>query len=198
MNEAAILRFAGMSAYFNALVFILSLVALMVFFSIGGIWGRVNDSLSIFWMLSYLPLAFALFLINRTVNYPASLVSTLVGSAAALAFIVMQVLLVLGRVQFEQTFSAVLTATAVFGLFVLVHGFLGRAGHTLPSVLTWVMIIYGIVSVVGAIGFQIGGEQHPLAMIGLLLTAVTGLVWVIWFGRLLLAENAFTVLVGAP
>lgn len=198
MNEAAILRFAGMSAYFNALVFILSLVALMVFFSIGGIWGRVNDSLSIFWMLSYLPLAFALFLINRTVNYPASLVSTLVGSAAALAFIGMQVLLVLGRVQFEQTFSAVLTATAVFGLFVLVHGFLGRAGHTLPSVLTWVMIIYGIVSVVGAIGFQIGGEQHPLAMIGLLLTAVTGLVWVIWFGRLLLAENAFTVLVGAP
>ena len=198
MNETAILRFAGMSAYFNALVFILSLVALMVFFSIGGIWGRVNDSLSIFWMLSYLPLAFALFLINRTVTYPASLVSTLVGSAAALAFIVMQVLLVLGRVQFEQTFSAVLTATAVFGLFVLVHGFLGRAGHTLPSALTWVMIIYGIVSVVGAIGFQIGGEQHPLAMIGLLLTGVSGLVWVIWFGRLLLAENAFTVLVGAP
>lgn len=198
MNEAAILRFTGMSAYFNALVFILSLVALMVFFSIGGIWGRVNDSLSIFWMLSYLPLAFALFLINRTVNYPASLVSTLVGSAAALAFIVMQVLLVLGRVQFEQTFSAVLTATAVFGLFVLVNGFLGRAGHTLPSALTWVMIIYGIASVVGAIGFQIGGEQHPLAMIGLLLTAVSGLVWVIWFGRLLLAENASTVLVGAP
>lgn len=198
MNEAAILRFAGMSAYFNALVFILSLVALMVFFSIGGIWGRVNDSLSIFWMLSYLPLAFALFLVNRTVNYPASLVSTLVGSAAALAFIVMQVLLVLGRVQFEQTFSGVLTATAVFGLFVLVHGFLGRAGHTLPSALSWVMIIYGIASVVGAIGFQIGGEQHPLAMIGLLLTALSGLVWVIWFGRLLLAEYAPTVLVSAP
>jgi hypothetical protein len=198
MNEAAILRFAGMSAYFNALVFILSLVALMVFFSIGGIWGRVNDSLSIFWMLAYLPLAFALFLVNRTVNYPASLFSTLIGSAAALAFIVMQVLLVLGRVQFEQTFSAVLMATAVFGLFVLVHGFLGRAGHTLPSALSWVMIIYGIASVVGAIGFQIGGEQHPLAMIGLLLTAVSGLVWVIWFGRLLLAENAPTVLVGAP
>ena len=61
MNESVFLRFAGMSAYFNALVFILSMVALMVFFSIGGIWGRVNDSLSVIWMLSYLPLVVALY-----------------------------------------------------------------------------------------------------------------------------------------
>jgi len=198
MTETAFLRFAGYSAYFNATVFILSLVALMIFFSIGGIWGRVNDSLSIIWMLSYLPLAAALFLINRSVNTPVSLVSSLVGIAAALAFAVMQILLVIGQVRFEQTFAATLTMTALVGLFVLVHGFLGRAGQTLPSGLTWVMIIYGIASVVGAIGFQIGGEQHPLAMIGLLLTAVSGLVWVIWFGRLLLSEEVFTVLAGAP
>ena len=197
MNEAEFLRFAGWSAYFNAIIFILSLVALMVYFSIGGIWGRVNDSLSIIWMLSYLPLAVALFLINRSVNAPVSLVSSLVGIVAALVFVVLQLLLVLGQVGFEQTFSAVLTMTALIGLFALVHGFLGRAGHTLPSGLTWIMIIYGIASVVGAIGFQIGGEQHPLAMIGLLLTAVSGLVWVIWFGRLLLSEEAFTILAGA-
>jgi hypothetical protein len=197
MNEAAFLRFAGWSAYFNAIVFILSLVALMVFFSIGGIWGRVNDSLSIIWMLSYLPLAVALFLINRSVNSPVSLVSSLVGIVAALVFVVLQLLLVLGQVGFEQSFSAVLTMTALVGLFALVHGFLARAGQTLPTGLTWVMIIYGIASVVGAIGFQIGGEQHPLAMIGLLLTAVSGLVWVIWFGRLLLTEVAFTILAGA-
>ena len=197
MNEAEFLRFAGWSAYFNAIIFILSLVALMVFFSIGGIWGRVNDSLSIIWMLSYLPLAVALFLINRSVNAPVSLVSSLVGIVAALVFVVLQLLLVLGQVGFKQTFSAVLTMTALVGLFALVHGFLGRAGHTLPSGLTWIMIIYGIASVVGAIGFQIGGEQHPLAMIGLLLTAVSGLVWVIWFGRLLLSEEAFTILAGA-
>ncbi len=197
MNEAAFLRFAGWSAYFNAVVFILSLVTLMAFFSIGGIWGRVNDSLSVIWMLSYLPLAVALYLINRDVNAPVSLISSLVGGVAALAFVVMQILLVIGQVRFEQTFSAVLTMTTLVGLFVLVHGFLARAGHTLPSGLTWVMIIYGIASVVGAIGFQIGGEQHPLAMIGLLLTAVSGLVWVIWFGRLLLSEEAVAVLASA-
>ena len=197
MNETAFLRFAGYSAYFNAIVFILSLVALMIFFRIGGIWGRVNDSLSIIWMLSYLPLAVALFLINRSVNTPISLISSLVGIAAALAFAVMQILLVIGQVRFEQTFVATLTMTALVGLFVLVHGFLGRTGQTLPSGLTWVMIIYGIASVVGAIGFQIGGEQHPLAMVGLLLTAVSGLVWVIWFGRLLLSKAVFIVLAGA-
>jgi hypothetical protein len=197
MNEAAFLRFAGYSAYFNAIIFILSLVALIIFFSIGGFWGRVNDTLSIFWMISYIPLAVALFLINRSLNYPASLVSSLVGIAAALAFAVMQLLLVIGQVQFEQTFTAVLAMTALVGLFALVHGFLGRAGLALPSGITWVMIIYGIASVVGAIGFQIGGEQHPLAMIGLLLTAVSGLVWVIWFGRLLLSEEAFSILASA-
>jgi len=197
MNETAFLRFAGYSAYFNAIVFILSLVALMIFFSIGGIWGRINDSLSIIWMLSYLPLAVALFLINRSVNTPISLISSLVGIAAALAFAGLQILLVIGQVRFEQTFAATLTMTALVGLFVLVHGLLGRAGQTLPSGFTWVMIIYGIASVVGVIGFQIGGEQHPLAMIGLLLTAVSGLVWVIWFGRLLLSKAVFAVLAGA-
>jgi hypothetical protein len=103
----------------------------------------------------------------------------------------------MGQVRFEQTFAAVLTMSALVGLFALVHGILAHSGHTLPSGLTWVMIIYGIASVVAAIGFQIGGEQHPLAMIGLLLTAISGLVWVIWFGRVLLSEGAVAVLAGA-
>jgi len=196
MKEEALFQFAGWSAYFNAAVFILSMIALMVFFSIGGIWGRINDSLSIIWMLSYLPLAWALFMINRPVKALISLAASLLGIAAALVFVVLQILLVNGRVRFEQTFSAVLIMTALVGVFVLIHALLAKAGHNLPPRLTWVMIIYGIASMVGAIGFQIGGEQHPLAMIGLLLTAVSGLVWVIWFGRLLLSDGDFTFLAG--
>ena len=197
MNEAALFRFAGWSAYFNATIFILSLVALMLFFSIGGIWGTINDSLSILWMLSYIPIAVVFFQINRSVNTPISLVSSIIGIAAAIVFVVLQILLVLGRVRFEQTFTAVPAMTALVSLFVLIHALLARAGHTLPAGLTWVMIIYGIASMVGAVGFQIGGEQHPLAMIGLLLTAFSGLVWVIWFGRLLLAEKIAIALAGS-
>ena len=197
MSEAALLRFAGWSAYFNATIFILSLVALILFFSIGGIWGTINDSLSILWMLSYIPLALAFFQINRSVNTTVSLASSIIGIAAAIVFVVLQTLLVLGRVRFEQTFTAVLTMTTLVGLFVLIHALLARAGHTLPAGLTWVMIIYGIASMVGAVGFQIGGEQHPLAMIGLLLTAISGLVWVIWFGSLLLAEKIEIALAGS-
>ncbi|MGW8226041.1 MAG: hypothetical protein ACWGOY_09910 [Anaerolineales bacterium] len=197
MKEEALFQFTGWSAYFNAAVFILSMIALMLFFSIGGVWGRVNDSLSIIWMLSYLPLAWALFMINRPVNAPISLAASLLGIAAALVFVVLQILLVIGRVRFEQTFSAVLIMTALVGVFVLIHAFLAKAGHNLPPGLIWVMIIYGIASVVGAIGFQIGGEQHPLAMIGLLLTAVSGLVWVIWIGRLLLSGGDMPFLAGA-
>jgi hypothetical protein len=197
MNETAFFRFAGWSAYFNTLVFILSMIALIVFFVAGGIWGRINDTLSVIWMLSYLPLMIALYLLSRTINTPLSLASSLLGIAAAIVFVVLQVLLVLGKVRFEQTFSAVLTMTALFGISILVHGLLARVGNTLPISLTWVMVIYGIASVVGAIGFQIGGEQHPLAMLGLLLNAVTGIVWVLWFGRLLSSSEAIIALVAA-
>ena len=108
----------------------------------------------------------------------------------------MQTLLVFGLVRFEQTFAAVLAMTTLVGLFVLVQALLARAGSIFPPGLIWVMVIYGIASVVGAVGFQLGGEQHPLAMIGVLLTAIAGLVWVIWFGRLLLAENVAVALAG--
>jgi predicted MFS family arabinose efflux permease len=100
-------------------------------------------------------------------------------------------------VSFEQSFTAVLAMTALVGLFVLVQGLLARAGGIFPPGLVWVMVIYGIASVVGAIGFQLGGESHPLAMIGLLLTVIAGMIWVIWFGRLLLAEGVALVLVGS-
>jgi len=197
MNEAAFLRIAAWSAYFNTFVFILSMVALFIFFTVGGIWGRINDTLSVIWMLSYLPIMIALFLVNRAQNTPISLVSSLIAIAAAMVFVVLQTMLVLGKVRFEQTFSAVLTMTALFGISVLAHGFLARAGITFPAGLTWVMVIYGIASVVGAIGFQIGGEQHPLAMLGLLLNAVSGIVWVLWFGRLLFSSEAITAIVAA-
>lgn len=197
MSEAALFRFAGWSAYFNATIFLLSLVALMLFFSIGGFWGTVNDSLSILWMLSYIPIAVAFFQINRSVNTPVSLASSIIGIVAAIVFVILQSLLVVKVVRFEQTFSVVLAMTALIGLFVLIHALLARAGHTLPVGLTWVMIIYGIASMVGAIGFQIGGEQHPLAMIGLLLTAISGLVWVVWLGRLLLAEKIAIAFAGS-
>lgn len=189
MNEAAFFRIAGWSAFFNATVFVLSLVALMIFFSIGGIWGKINDSLSVIWMISYLPIGVALFLITRGVNAPISLVSLIVGIAAMLVFTVLQLLLVLGGVNFVQSFTAVLVMTALVGLFVLVQAFLARSSGLLPPGLIWAMVIYGVASIIGAVGFQIGGESHPLAMVGLALTAIAGLVWVIWFGRFLLAEQ---------
>jgi hypothetical protein len=153
MNETAFIRFAAWSAYFNTFVFILSMVALFIFFTMG--------------------------------------------LAAAMVFVVLQALLVLGKVRFDQTFSAVLTMTALFGISILAHGLLSRAGNTLPAGLTWVMVIYGIASVVGAIGFQIGGEQRPLAMLGLLLNALSGIVWVLWFGRLLSSSEAITPILSA-
>jgi hypothetical protein len=174
MSEAALFRFAGWSAYFNATIFLLSLVALMLFFSIGGFWGTVNDSLSILWMLSYIPIAVAFFQINRSVNTPVSLASSIIGIVAAIVFVILQSLLVVKVVRFEQTFTAVLAMTALIGLFVLIHALLARAGHTLPVGLTWVMIIYGIASMVGAIGFQIAHRHFGTGLGSLVRSFIAG------------------------
>ena len=197
MNEAAFFRFAGYSAYFNAIVFVLSLVALMIFFSIGGIWGKINDGLSVIWMISYIPVGAALYLSTRSVSPSISLISFIIGIGAMLVFTILQILLTIGGTSFVQTFTWVLTSTALVGLFVLVQALLARTGSLLPEGLIWIMVLYGLATVVGAVGFQIGGESHPLAMVGLTLTAIAGLVWVIWFGRLLLTERVVLALAGS-
>jgi hypothetical protein len=40
MNTSQLFRFAGWSAYVNAVAIIISFVSLSVFFAVGGLWGR--------------------------------------------------------------------------------------------------------------------------------------------------------------
>ena len=100
---------------------------------------------------------------------------------------VLQALLVFGAVKFEQTIAAVLTAGGAIGLWlVLANGFALSAG-TLPIGLGVCGIVAGVGYVLGAIGFRIGRQQHPLSYIGGGLGLVGYSIWAIWLGRLFLA-----------
>ena len=180
------MRFAGWTAYANAGLTVANMVTIMVFFAAGGFWGRLNDSVSVLWALSFIPLAIVLFRVNTPVNGPASLLAAVIGIAAMLVFAVLQILLVMKQVTFEQTVAAVLTMTGIIGLSLVFNGLLARAGETLPAGLVWLTLVFGLGFVLGGIGFWIGNQQHPLAMVGFLVTALIGPVWAIWFGRLLL------------
>ena len=185
MSES-FLNFAGWTAFINAALSVANIVTLIIFFAIGGIFGRINDALSVFWALSFIPLLIVLYNINSEVNLPLSLFALLAGIAALLVFAVLQALLVMLRFGFERTLASVLTSMGILGLTLIVYGILALNGEVLPSGFVWVTLVYGIGLIIGGIGFWIGGQEHPLAIFGFLVTFIGGPVWAIWLGRLLL------------
>jgi hypothetical protein len=98
-----------------------------------------------------------------------------------------QGLLVLNAVRFEQTVGGVLTMTALIGAWLLISGLLARGGRTMPPGLIGVMVVLGLASLLAAIGFWLGGDQHLLAALGFLVGVVASPLWSIWLGRLLLS-----------
>lgn len=189
----SLLRIGGWSAYANAALSVANILTIMIFFSVGGFWGTLNDTLSVIWALSFIPLAIILYLLNRSVNGPFSMASMIIGIAAMVNFIILQSLLVIGRVSFDTTLPAVLTMTGFIGLFLLLNGLLARIGDTLPPGLVWLTVAFGLGFILGAIGFWIGGQQHPLSILGFISTGLIGPAWAIWLGRLLLQDAVETL-----
>jgi hypothetical protein len=104
-----------------------------------------------------------------------------------LAFAVLQSLLVVGQVRFEQTFPAVATLGGVLGLWLLLNGLLALMGKTLPAGLAWLGIGFGFSYILGTIGYWlVGGYESPVLWVGALMGYVLGPVWAFWLGRLLL------------
>jgi len=163
----------------------------MIFSAVGGFWGTLNDGVSVLWALSFIPLTMVMYRLNSEVNAQVSLLSAIIGISSMLVFAVLQSLLFLGQVSFEQTVAAVLTMTGVIGVSLVINGLLAGSGDTLPSGLVWLTVALGLGFVFGGIGFWIGGQQHPVAVIGFLVTVLVGPVWAIWLSRLLLNGTLF-------
>lgn len=179
-------RFAGWTAYANAALYLAIFVTITIFFIAGGWWGTLNDAISVFWGLSFMPLLLFFYRLNRPDNATLSVAALLVGAAAMLSFSFLQTLLVARVVAFEQTFAAVTTLGGVLGVSLLVSGLLAHAGQALPAGLARLLIIFAVAYLVASAGFLLGGWQNPLSWIGYAASAVTGPIWAIWLGRVLL------------
>jgi hypothetical protein len=193
-GKAAMIEFlienADTSAYLAGAAWILGFVALFIFFAIGGIFGPINDAISVFQFLFMIPLALALhrLLVQRT--FALSMGATIVGIAVMLAMAILQALLVFGAVRFEQTLKPILALGAVLGLWWLATCIPSLAYGMLPAGLAWVGIVAGASNIVGAIGFWIGGQEHPLAAASFVALALAAPTWTIWLGQVLAASNA--------
>jgi hypothetical protein len=189
MNQIRI-RLIGWSAYGNALLMLANMVTLGLMFTVSPLWGPVNDAVSVLWMLSFLPLAVLLARVNQQVMGRAVAGGiALLGAVAMLLFALLQGLLFLRIVGFEQTFATIVTLGGIVGLWLLLNGVLALKGKTLPSGLAWLTVVFGLSYILGTVGFWLGGYEQPLLWLGAALGYLLGPVWAFWLGRLVMKRH---------
>jgi hypothetical protein len=177
---------AGWSAWIAAAATVVGAITLMLFFSRGGRWGIANDASSVVLMLAMVPVALVLTIIALEVVMTAALVIGGLGIGAMLAFAVLQALLVVGRVTYEQTRIAIQALGAVVGVWYLLTA-VSTGSTDLPDGLRLAAAVAGAGFIAVGIGFAVGGQQHPLSAIGGVALFVASLVFFVWLGALLLS-----------
>jgi MFS family permease len=187
MTASEVRRFAGWSALVSAAATILGLLTLMLFFVLGNPWGTINDVASVIVALSILPVFVVLHRLHRQRAPTASLAATSLGTLGMIIAIVFQALLIGGKISYAQTAIVVPIAFGVFGIALIVYSGLAIAHRLPPRMLAWLGSAAGAGYIIVIAGFILGGQEHPLTMIGGATALVCYPSWAIWFGRELLS-----------
>lgn len=186
MTPLPLAELAGWAALVAAAATVIGMVTLLLFFRRGGRWGPANDAASVVLMLALVPVALALAELERPIVGDA--VATLIAAIGIVPMVVvavLQALLVVGRVTYEQTKLAVLGFGAVVGVWYLLTA-LATADSAVPLGLRLAAAAAGLGFIAVGIGFVRGGERHPASAIGGLVLFVASLAVQVWLGILFL------------
>jgi len=107
-------------AYLAGTASVLSFLTILIFFAVGGIFGPINDAISVFQFLFLVPVALALYRLLNPYAQTLSFIAAALGITAMLIFAILQALLVFRQVRFEQTFTYVLLMTGTVGVWWLI------------------------------------------------------------------------------
>lgn len=180
----SLIRIAPSSTYWAAWVTIASTTALFIFFGGVGFMGSVNDFLSVFQFLLFIPAVLALHSILGPTNPGLSSFFSILALIAMLSIALLQTALVLGLVGFQQTLRPILVLGVLLGAWWIVVGQLSLSTGLFPARLAWLALATGFFYILIAIGFWISGSpEHPLAAIGFLVSAVTLPWWAFLLSR---------------
>lgn len=200
------LHLIGWATIVGGVTGVIGFIALILLFIVGEPFGTINDILAIPVAILMLPLIFALYRLNEPQHGIVSLVASVAGVSGFAATAIGSVLLVSGRISFEQSLLPGIGGFGLIGLWVLLSSLLGILDHSLPRGIALTGIILGIIPSL-ALPFALRPEQLALtlgAMAGqsspaaqlsplvyLLFTlgfvSCAGLpVWFIWIGRAML------------
>lgn len=181
-------RLAGWSAILSAIATIVGAVTLVIFFSLGDPYGKINDVSSIVIAVMGIIVLFALHKLHQTVSYPLSITALTIGVLALLIAGAVQTIFVLGFIRLEQTSTAPYSFS-VFGISIAIHGYLAWIARSFPRGLAVWGMIAGLGYALVGLGFILGGPNHPLTYIGGALSVIAYPIWGFWLGRIWL-QNA--------
>ena len=166
-ETAAVLRMGGWAAYANGVVSAVGLVFLIAMFASFGagatapglVFGWINDVSAVLAALLMLPLVIALHVLLRPHAPIMSGLAMVIGLGVNLAIMVLQSLLVVGALTFQEEIGPVLIAFLFLVVWLVLTGSLGSSSGALP---------------------------HGLRMGLLAVTYVGYPLWAFWLGRHLL------------
>ena len=155
--------YAGWSSIIGGIVGVIGFIALILLFVVGEPFGTINDILAIPVAILMLPLVFALYRLNEPQHGIVSLVALVAGMSGFAATAVGSVLLVSGRISFEQSLVSGIGGFGLIGLWVLLNSLLGLLGHTLPRGIALSGVMLGIIPTL-ALPFALRPEELALTL----------------------------------
>lgn len=184
MSHSPFFRLAGWCAFISAAATVVGFVTLILFFSVGGPFGLINDLSSILGALVLLPILLALYRLVRAANPRAAFAAYGAGTGAMLFAALWQTLFVLRVIPLSATLASVPIAFGVLGLCIAVDSWLAQRIAAMPSKLAWLGIASGVAYVVVIAGFIVGGQNHPLTIVAGLAAVILNPIFMIGLGRL--------------
>ncbi len=140
MNPAApstaspwLVRTAAWCAYVSGAVSVFGIAFLVAFFTLGGLFGPLNDLAVIVQYVLMLPIALATWQLLRQQAPGPSLGGLLAGIIGMLAVIVLQGLLVAGLLPFREQIVLVVPAFLVVLAWFVINAYLDRSAQWVPS-----------------------------------------------------------------
>jgi hypothetical protein len=202
-----LIRYPGWAAFFSGFASIVALVSLILFFSLETsassaqtphLWGPISDIAPIFQMLFLLIVAVTFYFSQRALAPLASLISCLIGAVGMVGVVLLQILLRLNILPFEQEVTPVLFATALVGVWLVMINILGLRQGSLSSRLAWLGIAVGVAFVLepvmlsaagGAVAWRVFMSNYLLLTASAVVFIVSYVgfpVWAFGLGRVFL------------
>jgi hypothetical protein len=184
MDTSFLATITSWSAYLSAIATILTFITGILFFTVNGPFGKVNDIASVFQVLFMIPLAFALYRLLPTSMRALGLILAMIGIGGMLFAAYGQSLLVFGKIDFEESMKY-FPAGAAIGIWLIVTCSLALAYDLFPTGLSWIGILAGTSYIVIVLAFLIKGQQNMVFYIGGLVLGTSYPIWAIWLGWLI-------------